>query len=148
MIVLEVICHSHSSFTSIPWAFSFFINAIIWCFSVVFVCMYICYVVPWVKLNEWHPGFHGSWSGHSQCFYEWAIYLLPGLHGFGRAWFVGDVITKVPMAAILLGLWMKPAFEWGLVFCGYNGDWFASEIRTQVSVVTVRTDERQDGLVH
>jgi hypothetical protein len=82
------------------------------------------------------------------------------LHGFDRAWFVGDVTTKVPMAAVLLGLWMKPAFqwglvfcgynafEWGLVFCGYNGDWFVSEIGTQVSVVTVRPDERQDGLVH
>jgi hypothetical protein len=70
------------------------------------------------------------------------------LHGFSRAWFVGDVITKVPMAATLLALWMKPAFEWGLVFCGYNGDWFVSEIRTQVTVVTVKPDERQDGLVH
>lgn len=30
--------------------------------------------------------------------------LAPRLHGFGRAWFVGDVITKVPMAAIVLGL--------------------------------------------
>lgn len=71
--------------------------------------------------------------------------LAPGLNGFGRAWFVGDVITKVPMAAILLALWMKPGFEWGLVFCGYNGDWFVSAIRTQVSV---KLDERQGGLVH
>jgi hypothetical protein len=70
------------------------------------------------------------------------------LHGFGRAWFVGDVTKKVPMATILLGLWLKPAFEWGLVFCGYNGDWYVSEIWTQVSVVTVRPNERQDGLVH
>jgi hypothetical protein len=30
--------------------------------------------------------------------------LAPGVHGFGRAWFVGDVTTEVPMAAILLGL--------------------------------------------
>jgi hypothetical protein len=30
--------------------------------------------------------------------------LAPGLHGFDRAWFVGDVTTKVPMAAVLLGL--------------------------------------------
>jgi len=30
--------------------------------------------------------------------------LAPGLHGFGRALFVGDVTTKVPMAPILLGL--------------------------------------------
>jgi hypothetical protein len=73
--------------------------------------------------------------------------LVTGLHGFGRAWFVGDVTTEVSMATILLGLWLKPAFEWGLVFCGYNGDWFVSEIRTPVSVVTVRPDERQDGLM-
>jgi hypothetical protein len=30
--------------------------------------------------------------------------LAPELHGFSRAWFVGDVITKVPMAATLLAL--------------------------------------------
>jgi hypothetical protein len=53
---------------------------------------------------------------------------------------VGDVTTKVPMAAILLGLWLKPAFERGLVFCDYNGDWFVSEIRTQV--FTVKPDEK------
>ena len=54
----------------------------------------------------------------------------------------------MPVAAILFGLWMKPAFEWGLVFCGYNGDWFVSEIGTQISVVRVSPGERQDGLVH
>ena len=66
--------------------------------------------------------------------------LAPGLHGFGRAWFVGDVTTKVSMATILFGLWLKPAFEWRLIFCGYNGDWFVSEIGTEVSFVTVRPD--------
>ena len=87
--VLEAVCHSHSSFTSISWALSFFISTIIWCVSVVFALYYVHYVVPWVRLSEWYPGFHGSLSGHSQGFYEWVIYLHLGF-----------------MVLVELGLWV------------------------------------------
>jgi len=133
--VLEAIFHTHSSFTSISWVLNIFINTIIWCVNVVFA-LYVYTLCSTLGKNEcMTPRF--SWLlVRSQSGFLWMSDLLaPGLHGFGRAWFVGDVTTKVPMAAILLGLWMKPAFEWGLFFCGYNGDWFVSEIELKFQLL-------------
>ena len=133
--VLEAISHIYSSFTSISWALSFFINTIIWCASVVFA-LYVYTLCSTLGKNEcMTPRFSWLLVRSQPGFLGLSDLLAPGLHGFGRAWFVDDVTTKVPMAAILLGLWMKPALEWGLVFCGYSGDWFVSEIKLKFQLL-------------
>jgi hypothetical protein len=125
-------------FTSISWTWSFFINIWNW-----FVCMYIPYAVLWVWLSDTQVFMAPGPVTASVSMSEWFSYTWV----CGRAWFVDDV-TRVSMVAVQLGLWLKPGFEWGLSFCGYNRDWFVSEITTEISVVTVRPDEKRDGLVH